>query len=69
MYELYPDRLMDRYGIEELDEDLIETYDIIGKRRGAISRGGVTDYERVSEIIIRDLKNGYLGAITLDRLK
>ena len=69
MYELYPDRLMDRYGIDELDEDLIETYDIIGKRRGAISRGGVTDYERVSEIIIRDLKNGYLGAITLDRLK
>ena len=69
MYELYPDRLMERYGIEELDEDLIEAYDLIGKRRGALSRGGVTDYERVSEIIIRDLKNGYLGAITLDRLK
>ncbi len=69
MYELYPESLIDRYGIEELDEDLIEAYDLIGKRRGAISRGGVTDYERVSEIIIRDLKNGYLGAITLDRLK
>lgn len=69
MYELYPDRLMERYGIEELDEDLIEAYDMIGRRRGALSRGGVTDYERVSDIIIRDLKNGYLGAITLDRLK
>ncbi len=69
MYELYPERLNDRYGIEELDDDLIEAYDLIGKRRGALSRGGVTDYDRVSEIIIRDLRNGYLGNITLDRLK
>ena len=69
MYELYPERLKDRYGIEELDEDLIETYDLIGKKRGALSRGGITDYERVSDIIIKDLQNGYLGEITLDRLK
>jgi len=69
MYELYPDRLKDRYGIEELSDDLIEEYDLIGKRRGALSRGGITDYDRVSEIIIRDLINEYLGAITLDRLK
>ena len=69
MYELYPESLKKRYGIEELDEDLIEAYDLIGKKRGALSRGGVTDYDRVSEIIIRDLRNGYLGNITLDRLK
>ncbi len=69
MYELYPENLKMRYGIEELDEDLIEAYDLIGQKRGALSRGGITDYDRVSEIIIRDLKNGYLGAITLDRLK
>ena len=69
MFELYPESLKDRYGIEELDEDLIETYDMIAKKRGALSRGGVADYERVSEIIIKDLKNGYLGNVTLDRLK
>ena len=69
MYELYPERLKERYGIEELDEDLIETYDLIGKRRGALSRGGITDYERDSDIVIKDLQNGYLGNITLDRLK
>ena len=69
MYELYPESLKNRYGIEELDEDFIEAYDLIGKKRGALSRGGVTDYDRVSEIIIRDLQNGYLGNITLDRLK
>ena len=69
LYELYPDRLKDRYGLEELDEDFIEAYDLIASRRGALTKGGVADYDRVSEIIIRDLKNGYFENITLDRLK
>jgi ribosome biogenesis GTPase A len=69
LFELYPEKLEERYGITELDEDYIETYDIIASRRGALSRGGVADYEKVSNIIVRDLKNGYFGDITLDRLK
>ena len=69
LYELYPEKLEERYGITELDEDYIETYDMIASRRGALSRGGVADYEKVSNIIVRDLKNGYFGDITLDRLK
>lgn len=68
LYELYPDRLENRYGIVELDEDLIESYDMIAKKRGALSRGGVADYDKVSNVIIRDLKNGYFGNITFDRL-
>ena len=68
LFELYPDRLNERYGLTELDDDFIETYEIIGKRRGALSRGGIVDYEKVSNIIVRDLKNGYFGNITLDRL-
>ena len=68
LYELYPDRLEDRYGIVELDEDLIESYDMIAKKRGALSKGGVADYDKVSNVIIRDLKNGYFGNITFDRL-
>ena len=68
LYELYPERLEKRYGVVELDEDLIEVYDTIAKRRGALSRGGVADYDKVSNIIIRDLKNGYFGNITFDRL-
>jgi len=69
LYELYPEKLEERYGITELDEDLIEAYDIIATKRGALSRGGVADYEKVSNIIIRDLKNGYFGEITFDRLE
>lgn len=68
LYELYPEKLEERYGISELDEDLIEVYDTIATRRGALGRGGVADYEKVSNIIVRDLKNGYFGKITFDRL-
>ena len=67
--KLYPKNLEDRYGITELDEDFIETFDAIGKRRGALSRGGIADYDKVANIIIQDLKNGYLGNVTLDRLE
>jgi len=67
LYELYPDRLAERYGITELDDDLVEAYETIGRKRGALMRGGIVDYEKVSDIIIRDLKNGYFGNITFDR--
>ena len=69
MMKLYPKNLEERYGITELDDDFIETFDIIGKKRGALTRGGVADYEKVSNIIVQDLKNGYLGNITFDRLE
>lgn len=68
LYELYPEKLKERYGIHELDEDYIEAYEQIGKKRGALSKGGIVDYEKVSNIIVKDLKNGYFGCITLDRL-
>ena len=68
LYELYPDKLKERYGIEELDEDFIEAYEEIGRLRGALSRGGIVDYEKVSNIIINDLKNSNFGPVTFDRL-
>ena len=68
LYELYPKSLEERYGISELDEDLIEAYDMIASRRGALTKGGVADYERVSRIILQDFKNGYFGPVTFDRL-
>ncbi len=68
MMDLYPKNLEDRYGIVELDEDFIETFDTIAKKRGCLTRGGIADYDKVASVIVNDLKNGYLGNITLDRL-
>ena len=69
LYEYYPEQLFERYGIETIDDDFIEAYEIIGRRRGALSKGGVVDYDRVSDLILQDLKNGYFKNITFDRLK
>ena len=69
LFELYPDKLKERYGIESLDEDFVEAYELIGRRRGALSRGGIVDYDKVSDLIIKDLKNGYFGKVTFDRIE
>ena len=67
MYDLYPEKLKERYGIDSIDEDYVEAYEIIGKKRGALAKGGVVDYDKVSNIIMKDLKNGYFGNVTFDR--
>ena len=68
LYELYPEKLKEKYGITEIDEDYVEAYEVIGKKRGALSKGGIVDYEKVSRIIIQDLKNNSFGEITFDRV-
>ncbi len=66
----YPHILKDKYGILDIDvNDLCETYDIIGKKRGALLKGGVTDYEKVYTIVINDLKNGTIKNVTFDLYK
>ena len=69
IYEYYPEKLKERYGIDFLDDDFVEVYEMIGKKRGVLSKGGVVDYDKVSALVIQDLKNGSFGPITFDRLK
>lgn len=63
----YLKELNDRYGINRVEEDVINTIDLIGKKRGCLIRGGEIDYEKVYTLIIRDLKEGKIKNITLDR--
>ena len=67
MYENYPDRLIDRYDLDYLDEDdYTDAYELIGRKRGCIIRGNEVDYNKVSNLIIKDLREGYLGKVTFD---
>ena len=66
--ELYPNYLEKRYGITTVSDDIIATLEEIGNRRGAKISGGEIDYDKVYSIIIRELKEGLIGPITLDRL-
>ena len=63
--ELYPNKLMERYKLETISLDSI--YDDIAKKRGILAKGGIPDYEKVYSIIIKDLKDGSFGNVTLDR--
>ncbi len=64
----YPDILKKRYNLEEIDNDYLdETYDIIGRRIGAIISGGEVDYDRVSRTILEDIKSERVKGITFDR--
>lgn len=67
--ELYPDLLKERYGIESLTDTLEEEFEVIGRLRGALQRGGVADYLKVATIVIKDLQEGRIGKVTFDRLK
>ena len=65
----YKEILSSRYGIEEIDmDDIALTYDKIGKKIGALIKGGEVDYERVSNAIINDVKDGIIKGITFDRI-
>ncbi len=62
----YKNILKEQYKLENFD-DIEEAFDIIGKNKGCISRGGITDYDRVVELIINDIKSGKIKGITFDR--
>lgn len=68
--ELYPDRLLQRYGVLLDDETNInEVIETIAKKRGALKKGNIIDEEKVYQIILQDIKNNAFGPITLDRLE
>ena len=65
----YKDYLIKRYGLSDFDiEDVIPSYDIIGKKMGCIISGGEIDYDKVSNLVIKDLKDGKLGRVTFDEV-
>ena len=68
LYKLYPKKLEERYGITLYNDDLfVDTLDIIGKKRGCLIKGGEIDYDKVFNVILNDIKNGYIKEITFDR--
>lgn len=67
LLELYPDNIKNRYKLTNTtNKDIVNILDQIGKNTGAI-KNNETDYEKVYTIILKDLREGYLGKVTLDR--
>lgn len=65
--KIAPAALEERYKLYNIeDKEAIEIMDEIGKNRGALMRGGLIDYEKVSGIILDEFRKGTLGRITLE---
>ena len=65
----YPNILKERYNLDYLDEDIVNSIEKIGKKRGCLIKGGNIDYDKVVSLIIGDIKNGYIKGITFDRIE
>jgi ribosome biogenesis GTPase A len=66
LLKAYPERLMERYKLNELpihEEDLIEA---IGRKRSCIKNGGHVDMHKASVILINEIRDKTLGAITFE---
>lgn len=67
MQKEYPSMLEERYGLDIEMADMWDIFEFIGKRRGALQSGGQVNFDKVAEIVLRDLRTGRLGQVTLEK--
>jgi ribosome biogenesis GTPase A len=65
--EHYPERLKERYHLESVPENVVEMFDQIGVLRGCLGSGGIVDYDKVSELVIREIRSEKFGPLTFER--
>lgn len=66
--EIYPERLTERYKIApENFETGFELLEAAAKKRGFLISGGEYDLERMSAVLLDELRGGKLGRISLER--
>ena len=58
--------VIDRFELEGSFENEAELIEAIGRRRGCLGRSGVVDIDRVSRILVNEIRNGTLGKLTLE---
>ncbi len=51
---------------QEENENILEIFHIIGRKRGAIIAGGQVDEEKVANLLLEEFRSGKLGRITLE---
>ncbi|WP_201544348.1 ribosome biogenesis GTPase YlqF [Psychrobacter sp. H7-1] len=66
LIKAYPELLKERYKIDELPQSDWEFFEMAGRNRGFLKKGGLVDTYRMSEILINELRSGQLGRITLE---
>ena len=68
MQKYYPDNLNNRYQVNVTEDmELLDIYEVIGRRRNCLLKGNQIDYERVVNLVLFDLRHNKLGAMSYDR--
>ena len=68
MQKYYPDNLNNRYGVNITDDmELLDIYEVIGRKRNCLLKGNQIDYDRVVNLVLFDLRHNKLGAMSYDR--
>ena len=67
--ENYPELLVQRYKIEDLEADPYDILCEIGKKRGMMIHGGETDTERAANMLLEEYRNCKIGRISLERVE
>lgn len=63
----YSELLKERYKIEEVFDDPLETLNSIGRKRGCIVKGGEINYTRLAVMLLDEFRGGKMGNISLER--
>lgn len=64
----YHKLLQDRYQLSDNDQmEWVSMMEQIGRSRGCLESGGKVNLEKTADVILRDLRNGKLGRISLER--
>lgn len=62
----YPKQLTERYRLSGQFEDKVALLDEIGTNRGFLAPGGVVDYDKVYETVLREIRDMKLGRMSLE---
>jgi len=65
--EHYPNRLIERFHLEDLSDEIVSLFDEIGKKRGCMMSGGYIDYDKTSELILREIRTDKLGRLSFEK--
>lgn len=67
LQEEYPDRLKERFKLDEVSDDPLVNMENMALKRGAILKGREIDYTRIATILLDEFRGGKLGKISLER--
>lgn len=62
----YPQSLQERYKLTEFPPTKEELFELIGRKRGFLQKGGIIDSEKTAIAILKDFRSGKLGRISLE---